>query len=105
MSLRVLPEAELDVIEASIWYDNARVGLGNEFVDAVVDAYQRIEAGPYHYAARYGDVRVVQTNRFEHGVFFLLKASESIVLAVMHLHRHPDTWLRRAGELQKRGAV
>jgi hypothetical protein len=33
--------------------------------------------------------------RFPYGVFFAVDDDEVLVLAVVHLHRHPDTWKNR----------
>jgi hypothetical protein len=33
--------------------------------------------------------------RFPYGVFFTIKAESIDVLAVLHLHRHPDHWKER----------
>lgn len=73
MKLRVRREAELDVVESAIWHNDAEVGLGEAFVDAVQNAYPRIERGPLHYQTIYGDVRMVRTRRFLHGVFFVAR--------------------------------
>jgi hypothetical protein len=38
--LAVAPEAELDIAEAYVWYEQRRIGLGEEFLTSV-DAWQR----------------------------------------------------------------
>ena len=100
MKLRVRREAEHDVLESATWYNEAEVGLGDAFVTAIQNAYSRIERGPLHYQTIYGDVRMARTQRFLHGVFFLAREHEAIVLAVLHLHRAPGTWKKRLRNLR-----
>jgi hypothetical protein len=33
--------------------------------------------------------------RFPYGVYFLLEENAAIVIAVLRMHRHPDTWRTR----------
>ena len=46
VSFVLRPEAELDIAEARGWYDEQRPGLGDEFVEAVEKAFQRIRDFP-----------------------------------------------------------
>ena len=48
MSLRLVlrPEAESDIAEAALWYEQQRAGLGSEFIDEVSSAVERVLANP-----------------------------------------------------------
>ena len=35
MSFAIAPAGQLELIEAAVWYDDIRLGLGTEFLDAV----------------------------------------------------------------------
>jgi|GEM_PF-6721451 len=48
MKLDVRKEAEADVVESSLWYSEAEMGLGEEFINSVPEAYGRVEMGPQH---------------------------------------------------------
>ena len=41
--LVVAPEAELDLTEAYLWYESRRMGLGEEFLNAVDASMERIQ--------------------------------------------------------------
>lgn len=45
MKLRVRREAELDVLESAIWYNDAEVGLGEAFVDPVQERTLEVSVG------------------------------------------------------------
>ena len=51
MSLRLVlrPEAESDIAEAALWYEQQRAGLGSEFIDEVSSAVERVLANPGAY--------------------------------------------------------
>lgn len=56
-TLYIRPEAELDVFEASIWYENERDGLGEAFIGAVRRTLHRIESRPEEFPVVLKDIR------------------------------------------------
>lgn len=93
--LCIRPEAELDIFEASIWYENEREGLGEVFVGAVRSTLQRVELGPEQFPLVLKDIRRALVRRFPFAVFFVQEERRSTVIAVTHLHRHPGSWADR----------
>ena len=93
--LDVRPEAELDALEAASWYDGERNGLGLEFLTELRATFARIEEGPQHYPLVFHEFRRAILRRFPFGVFFIAEADVATVLAITHLHRHPDVWQKR----------
>jgi len=90
--LLVRPEAEVDVFEAASWYEREREGLGSAFLARVRRVFTRIESGPLQFPLVTTDIRRALLGRFPFGVFFLVDDHAAVVIAVMHLHRHPDSW-------------
>lgn len=70
--LRVRPEAELDVLEAALWYEREREGLGAVFLQALRRVFVRIEASPQQFPLVTSDVRRAVLARFPFGVFFFV---------------------------------
>ena len=93
--LDVRPEAELDALEAASWYDGERNGLGLEFLTELRATFARIEEGPQRYPLVFHEFRRAILRRFPFGVFFIVEADVATVLAITHLHRHPDVWQNR----------
>ena len=36
------PQAEDDIIEAAVWYENQRAGLGDEFIEELVTVFDAL---------------------------------------------------------------
>jgi plasmid stabilization system protein ParE len=93
--LLVRPEAEFDLLEAALWYEGERHGLGGQFIEAVRATFERVEGQPLLFPVVADPVRRALVFRFPYGVFFALDADAATVLAVMHLHRNPAEWKAR----------
>jgi len=93
--LNVRPEAELDALEAALWYDGEREGLGSQFLAELRTTFERIEQGPQQYPRVFHECRRAILHRFPFGVFFVVEDDAEAVVAIMHLHRAPDAWQAR----------
>lgn len=86
--------AQADVREAALWYESGRPGLGSEFTlqfDALVE---RIAQSPLQFPEIGSGVRRALLRRFPYAIYFVV-AVYPVVIAVLHQHRHPDTWKER----------
>jgi len=89
------PFVQDDVASAHRWYERQRVGLGDQFLDAVQDVLSAIDANPARFGFADGDVREAQLNRFPYAVYYRVLADRVRVLAVYHTARNPAGWQRR----------
>ena len=94
-SLRLTPEAELDLTEAHAWYSAQRRGLGREFLRAVDTCFTAIRRHPHAYQLVDRRIRRALLSRFPYAVFFEILAGDIIVYAVFHGARDPRGWKRR----------
>lgn len=86
--------AQADVRQAALWYESQRAGLGSEFTlhfDALVE---RIEQSPLQFPEIGRGVRRALLRRFPYAIYFIAAACP-VIIAVLHQHRHPDTWKDR----------
>lgn len=94
--LRFRPRVADDLTVAARWYDEERRGLGNEFMAEVEATLDRIREGPLGFATVAPPTRRAIVNRFPYGIYFKPERDHGIlVLAVIHLHRRPDSWRRK----------
>ena len=89
------PEAETEFLEAIAFYESCAPGLGEDFSLEVYSAVQNILSYSHAWPIVEDDVRRCLTNRFPYGVLYSIESDRVYILAVMHLHRHPDYWKSR----------
>lgn len=93
LSLR--PVAKQEISEAHDWYEDRRVGLGEEFLEAVEEALVEIERAPLTFPLVRGDVRRAVVKRFPYSILFLLEPEVTVVVACFHGSRDPRRWHER----------
>ncbi|NES23247.1 MAG: type II toxin-antitoxin system RelE/ParE family toxin [Symploca sp. SIO3E6] len=69
-NLIILPEAEQDVAQAYIWYEERELGLGEEFLRCVDACIQLIRRNPQTYQVVYQSYRRAVVRRFPYVVFY-----------------------------------
>ena len=93
--VRLREEAEHDLSEASIWYQQQQPGLGHEFLDEVLSTLQSIQDRPIIYPVVYRETRRALTKRFPFCVFYQIQSDTIIVFAILHASRNPYRWRER----------
>ncbi len=97
---RFREEADEEVAEAYVWYHGERRGLGDELQGAIESAMESLVemptmATPVYTTRRGRVVRRFLLRRFPYAVVFVELDDHFQVVAVAHLHRHPDYWRER----------
>lgn len=95
LPLSVRPAAEQDLAEARDWYESRQPDLGQAFLQAVDEVFNRVAASPELYADEYRGVRRAGLSRFPYIVYFRLTANCVEILAVLHGSRHSREWRSR----------
>lgn len=88
-------DAEADIEEAAVWYEQQHEGLGNDFLDEVLLSLTTITDNPYLFAEIHRQTRRAMINRFPFGIYYRIKGELVIVVAVMHGSRDPKLWRQR----------
>ncbi len=94
-TVRFLLPAELEMIEASRYYEIQAPGLGGDFLDKIDSAVQDIGAHPERWPIIRMNIRRRLIHRFPYALLYRADPDEVVILATMHLHRHPDYWVDR----------
>jgi plasmid stabilization system protein ParE len=96
LGLIVRPEAEQDIKDAYIWYEERLNGLGEQFIAAVDEGMLLVSREPEIFQKVYRSLRRALIHRFPYGIFYTIEPSGIVVLAVMHTSRLPSKWKQRA---------
>lgn len=89
------PEAEIELMQAVEYYEDCQPGLGEDFVYEVFAAVKNILSYPEAWPVVAKPLRRCLVSRFPYGILYHKDDKIVSILAVMHLHRHPDYWKNR----------
>jgi len=87
--------AREDIDIAIDYYENIRVGLGNEFWIETKSKMEDIEKNPFLFQIIEDETRRAILNRFPFGIFFIIKDYSVNVFGIIHFSRSPIMWLKR----------
>lgn len=90
-----LPEAVDDVDAAHAYYEQQRTGLGDEFVEALRAAVDRIRDNPQMYGVIRRELRAAPLKRFPYVVYYRDRGADILVIAVQHGRRSSRAWRGR----------
>ena len=94
-SLIIRPDAQRDVREAAHWYEARRPGLGKRFSAQLGRLMNRVADSPLQFPEIDEGVRRALLQRFPYAMYFTVASDAIIVIAILHQHRHPNTWKER----------
>jgi len=86
------PRVGRDLACAYGWYEEQRLGLGEEFLAAAGASFDAVEEFPARHARVHGEVRRAMVSRFPYGVFYRIEPKQVVVLTVLHTARDPRLW-------------
>jgi hypothetical protein len=81
--------------QAADEYDEARPGLGDDFLFAVERAFSVIVAAPHRWPQVDGRHRRFVLRRFPFSIFYRFNETEVVLVAVAHHKRRPGYWSHR----------
>jgi toxin ParE1/3/4 len=102
------PEAAHEVDAIIDWYEGQRAGLGPEFFAQLGRDLQTIAENPRmsppwpDARARAQDVRRLIMGRFPFALPYIVREDLVVVLAIAHVRRRPEYWLKRTKPQQRR---
>ncbi len=95
MRVEFLDPARKELAEAVAYYNRESEGLGYRFAVEVRRTLARIVQYPQAWPLISERTRRCRTSGFPYGVIYQIRADVILIVAVMHLHRHPDSWKSR----------
>lgn len=92
MNVRFAESAKHELLIAAVYYDEQRLGLGDEFVNEANAAKHRIEKNPDTWERCSARLRRCSLHRFPFALLYRLDQHEAIIVSVMDLRRDPTSW-------------
>ena len=89
------PEAKAEFIEATLYYESRRLGLGASFAAEVERAISLIRSHPDVGAPDRRSCRRMSLPGFPYSVVYRPYAKSIVILAVAHQSRRPGYWRHR----------
>ena len=93
--LVIAQEAQQDADEAYSWYEDRRLGLGEEFLGCVDACIQAICRMPELYSKVHEEYRRALVRRFPYAVFYEYTGGKVIVYSIFHTSQNPKKWRNR----------
>jgi plasmid stabilization system protein ParE len=90
-----VPEAQAELDEAYLYYEQQQKGLGRIFVEAIRKTQNRICRFPSAWQPLSINTRRALVSRFPFGIIYTVDEDEIIIIAIAHLHRKPFYWIGR----------
>lgn len=95
MRIEFLDPAKEELAEAIVYYNNESEGLGYRFAVEVRKTLSRIVQYPHAWSPILKRTRRCRTGGFPYGVIYQVSEDMVLIVAVMHLHRRPNSWKSR----------
>src|SRR5258708_1404832 len=89
---RFLSPAEEEMVQASLFYDAASSGLGNDFLDDVQQAIDRLCEYPQVGEAVASGLRRMLLHRFPFCIIYSVEVDLILIIAIAHHGRRPGYW-------------
>lgn len=89
------PAAAADIEQAYRWYERAREGLGEEFLEELRATVERILAQPEANPIVHRQTRRALVRRFPYCLFYRVLEGAVVFVACFHARRDPSGWKRR----------
>jgi len=93
----IMPLAIEDINKAFAWYESKRLGLGDEFIDLVMESVELLCSHPRIAAVRYDDTLTFVLKRFPFMIHYIIDEEREaiVVTGVYHTSMSPKKWKER----------
>ncbi|OGS17792.1 MAG: hypothetical protein A2219_04250 [Elusimicrobia bacterium RIFOXYA2_FULL_50_26] len=94
-SVIFLQAAEDEMINAAMYYESQSEYLGKDFLHKIEIALEDTLSNPFQWPIIGEGVRRRLLHRFPYALLYKIDDDKVVVVAVMHLRRHPSYWIKR----------
>lgn len=93
--LSITSDAEQDIDETTLWYEDQKAWLGIRFHFAVLERFKKWKQHPQHYSFFREDYRQLILKHFPFKIIFKIASLRIIILGVFHTSRDMDDLFKK----------
>lgn len=93
--LFIIPNAEKDIEDAVLWYNEIDVNLAERFLNELHYFFENIFNNPEVYRTRIKNLKLANLDVFPYQVVYRINADKIEIIAVFHSKRDPKIWKKR----------
>jgi toxin ParE1/3/4 len=100
VNVRLLPEAQEDLLQAAHWYEDRQSGVGAKFLQAYEDSLRSVmewssTRSQLETVQTERDIQRIRFKRFPYVIVFERFQDDLYILAIAHTSRRPSFWIFR----------
>lgn len=88
--LEIKDEANREIIEAYLYYQEKRTGLGEEFLEHLDSYFERIVSNPKHFSQKRKPYREAFIKRFPFLIVYEITKNKIIIYSVFNTWQNPE---------------
>jgi plasmid stabilization system protein ParE len=89
-NLEIKNEANLEIVEAYLYYEGKSFGLGEKFLSHLDDYFERITTNPEHFPQKRKPYREAFIKRFPYIIIYEIIEQKVIIYSVFNTSQDPD---------------
>ena len=93
-SIKIEPEAKIDIQDAIDYYNFKEKGLGKKFYQTVVKSFDTLSQNPF-YQIRYNNIRCYYLKPFPYLVHYIVNEQNGHILGVINTSKNPNKWYKK----------
>lgn len=87
--LVIAKQAELDIDDSVVWYENRQHKLGDKFYNDLISTIDYLKLNPYLFPSKDGFFREAKFNKFPYVVIYEIENDTVIINAVFNTSKNP----------------
>ncbi len=88
--LEVKEGASLEISEAYRYYEDLKIGLGEDFIEHLEEYFSRILEFPEHFPQKYKPYREAFVRRFPYLIIYEIEVEKIIIYSVFNTYQNPN---------------
>ena len=98
MQVEFIEPASIELDDAILYYNLQSEGLGEKFLDEVLETVELISTFPQIWSQNSESTRKAVLRKFPFNLIYSKHEEKIFIIAVAHQHREPEYWIDRLNQ-------